>query len=256
MGSNKSIMTKFILIPQNTTTKNMRKYFNWLILKKIPYTPLDDTVYYRRFGIELDPVSKIRRVVNKNLLEKAYSKAWENRDYEIDKFWTRATYFWGFIVLIFGGYIALLTGDNTEKALNMHLDLFLILLGILFSISWYLVILGSKSWQKNWEEHIDYLEDFITGPLYKTVYLSGNRIYSVSKLNEVMAIVVIFVWGGLFLQHLMENFRLSFCKPTDWTATIAIALASIFSIILIFGYSSGKYKSKKNKFIDRWEVKC
>ena len=233
--------------------KKIRKYFNWLVIEKDTYSPLDENEYYKRFGIETDPATNERKVINEKLLEKAYTKAWENRDFEIDKFWTRAAYFWGFIVLIFGGYITLLTGDNTGKALNMHLDLYLLLLGVLFSISWYLVILGSKTWQRNWEAHIDFLENFISGPLYKTVFFSGNRFYSVSKLNEVMAIVVLFVWGGLFIQYLWENYSLTFCNPIDWTATIAIILTSIFATVLIFGYSSGSYKSTKNKFIDRWE---
>lgn len=233
--------------------KKIRKYFDWLIIQKEEYSPLDDNEYYKRFGITTDPTTGERKVTDKNLLEKAYTKAWENRDFEIDKFWTRAAYFWGFIVLIFGGYITILTGEHTQKALNMHLDLYLLLLGFLFSISWYLVILGSKTWQRNWEAHIDSLEDFVSGPLYKTVFYSGDRFYSVSKLNEVMAIVVVIVWSGLFGQYVFDNYSLTFCKRIGWTSTIAIFLTFVFATVLIFGYSSGSYKSTKNKYIDRWE---
>lgn len=235
--------------------KKNRTYFNWLIIQKKEYLPLDDNEYYNRFGVTTDTATGNRKVTNKDLLEKAYTKAWENRDFEIDKFWTRAAYFWGFIVLIFGGYITILTGEHTQKALNMHLDLYLLLLGVLFSISWYLVILGSKTWQLNWEEHIDNLENFVSGPLYKTVFYSGDRFYSVSKLNEVLAIVVIVVWCGLFGQYLFENYSLAFDKDIDLISTTAIFLTFVFATVLIFGYSSGSYKSTKKRYIDRLEHK-
>ena len=229
----------------------MRKYFNWLIQKKDFYTPLEDIEYYKQFGIEKEDGRYI--VKNKDLLEKAYEKAWENRDFEIDKFWTRAAYFWGFIVLIFGGYVTIIAGENTEKAIKMHLDLYFLLLGFLFSISWYLVILGSKSWQRNWEAHIDHLEDYVSGPLYKTIFYSGNRFYSVSKLNEVMAIVVIIVWCALLGQFFVSDFKLYNDGQIDFMASIAVVLTMLFAVVLKFGYSSGSYKSKKNRFIGRWE---
>lgn len=235
--------------------KKIRTYFDWLIIQKKVYSPLNDNEYYNRFGVATDLKTGDRKVIDKDLLEKAFARSWENRDFEIDKFWTRAAYFWGFIVLIFGGYITILTGEHTHKALNMHLDLYLLLLGFLFSISWYLVILGSKTWQRNWEEHIDSLENFVSGPLYKTVFYSGNRFYSVSKLNEVMAIVVIIVWSGLIGQYLFENCSLAFNKEIDWITTIAVFLTFVFAIVLRFGYSSGSKKSTKKGYIDRLEHK-
>jgi hypothetical protein len=41
-------------------------------------------------------------------------------------------------------------------------------LGFLFSLAWYFVNRGSGAWQRNWESHVDLLEDEIMGPLYKT----------------------------------------------------------------------------------------
>ncbi|MBB2151701.1 RipA family octameric membrane protein [Pedobacter gandavensis] len=231
----------------------MRKYLNWLILKKTKYTPLKTHEYYQKFGIEKNPITNEYKIKNKKILEKAYTKAWENRNFEIDKFWTRAAYFWGFIVLIFGGYITLLTNEHSNRALDIHLDLYLISLGMLFSVAWYLVILGSKSWQRNWEAHIDFLEDFISGPIYKTIFYSGDRFYSVSKLNEVMAIAVILVWGGLYGQFIRANYCFAINKKIDLMATSTIIITIIFMLVLCRGYSSGDYSSEKNKFIDRWE---
>jgi hypothetical protein len=227
------------------------KIKNLFFAEKEECPPLTEEEYYSRFGIEKDPDSGKYVVLNKKFLEKAYNKAWENRDFEIDKFWTRAAYFWGFIVLFFGGYITILTGEHSAKALSMHVDLYLLLLGLLFSITWLLVIQGSKSWQRNWEAHIDKLEDFVSGPLYKTIYFSGNNFYSVSKLNEVMAIVVILVWVGLFVQYLFENYYITFGKGIDILSTISILATMLFVIVLLFGYTSGSYKSELNKFFER-----
>lgn len=187
------------------------------------------------------------------MLEKAYTKAWENRDFEINKFWTRAAYFWGFIVLIFGGYLTLLTSEHNIKALAMNFDLYLLLLGFLFSLSWYLVIRGSKVWQENWEAHIDHLEDLVSGPLYRTIHYHGDRYYSVSKLNEILALVIIFVWCGLFYNYASKlTFTLNVFK-INYQITIPIIATIVIAFVLRFGYCMGDYKTTKNKFFDRWE---
>jgi hypothetical protein len=65
-----------------------------------------------------------------------------------------------------------------------------------------LIIRASKRWQENWEKHIDYLEDEITGPLYKTLYYSGKRYYSVSGINKILAWVVFVTWCFLVIQYI------------------------------------------------------
>jgi hypothetical protein len=148
---------------------------------KEPYRIIGEDEYGEYFSIDSE------KEAGKDRKKKAALKrAWANRDFEIDKFWTRSAYFWGFIVLIFGAYITVTTGKHASKAENMHLDLYLILLGGIFSVAWLLVIKGSKRWQESWEAHIDKLEDDITGPLYKTVYCNGDRFFSVSTYASIM----------------------------------------------------------------------
>ncbi|TFF40613.1 RipA family octameric membrane protein [Mucilaginibacter psychrotolerans] len=230
------------------------KIFGTFYLKQIDYTPLSDAEYYKRFGIKIEDVGK--PVENEKLLERAYLKAWENRDFEINKLWTRAAYFWGFIVLIFGAYFSLLTSAHPEKAIKLHLDLYLLLLGLLFSITWYLVLLGSKVWQQNWEAHVDRLENYISGPIYKTVYYSGRRFYSVSKLNEVIALTVTGVWIALLIQY-AQNYELIKSREgfsqIDWYVSISSLIAFVIAIVLRFGYSSGDYRVSGKGFFDRWE---
>lgn len=242
------------IIQKMMKKKYLIKFKELFFKKRFNYTPLQEDDYLKRFGIKR--VNSKLEVEDKNILEKAYTKAWENRDFEIDKFWTRAAYFWGFIVLIFGGYITLLTSEHNNKALEMYIDLYLLLLGFLFSLSWYLVIRGSKCWQENWEAHIDHLEDLVSGPLYKTIHYSGNRYYSVSKLNEIMALVVILVWCSLFYHYASKlSFNLNIHK-IDFQITLPIIATIIIAFVLRFGYCMGDYKSDKNKFLDRWERKA
>lgn len=74
-------------------------------------------------------------------------------------------------------------------------------------MGWYLANRGSKYWQKNWEEHVNFLEDISIGPLFKTVLNPRNsklhRIsmeypYSVSKINQILSLLVFFIWIFIF----------------------------------------------------------
>jgi hypothetical protein len=225
--------------------------------------PLSKKAYFEQFGLNTieDPATGDYIPVSskdKVLLEAAYQKAWECRNFEIDKSWSRSTYFWGFIALIFTGYVVLLTADPEKAIVDRqylsYVRLYIILLGFIFSLAWLLVIIGSKALQENWETHIDYLEDLITGPLYKTVFSPVRaHYYSVSKINEVMAFVTILVWAGLYIQYVQANnlylllnlFNQSVYQ-VDWNVTIPLVITIIFSIALIFGYPVTDYNLNKD----------
>jgi hypothetical protein len=222
--------------------------------KNSNFSPLSNFQYRQRFGI----------YDNKSLLKEAYNKAWEIRNFEIDKLWSRVAYFWGFIALIFGGYITIVTGEHHQKAEELNLDLYLILLGIIFSIAWLFVIRGSKRWQENWEAHIDKLEDTISGPLYKTIYCTHNPFYSVSKINEILACVIIVVWIWLFIQHSITKYKFvnpikCFSKINGFvTIPIVLTICCIIKLVFCGKTSGGEFKTTLEKdehgrFIDRTE---
>jgi hypothetical protein len=222
--------------------------FGWFFCKKEVFEAISSEAYFKRFlGDEDTPAYPSEK--NMNRLREAYKKAWECRNFEIDKFWSRSAFFWGFIVLIFTGYITLLTKENNSVSqANGYPIFYLMLMGFLFSLAWLLVIKGSKAWQENWEAHIDYLEDYISGPLYKTIWLSKEyKYYSVSKVNEVLAIITMFVWIGLIIKYI---FQYNLCIPflcTDWKdkidleIPIGVFVTCVFSVVLLFGYPAGKY---------------
>jgi hypothetical protein len=222
--------------------------------KKRYYPPFDEDdtgheEYYARFKLEAMPQKDGELDIKK--IEAAYNKAWEIRNFEIDKYWQRTAYFWGFIVIIFGGYISVLT--KRGEILNAYLEFYLISLGLLFSIGWFLVLLGSKTWYENWEGHIDLLEGYVSGPLYRIIRYKGKTFYSVSKINEMLAIAVGSVWLALFIQYLVENYRPSWPTHADWPVTITCGFVIIFIFIMTLCYPVDEYKSIKGKFFDRWE---
>jgi hypothetical protein len=161
------------------------------------YPIVSQKEYDKKFGVHEQSADNSRKPGKQ---EQALERAWITRNYEIDKFWQRSQFFWVFIAFVFTAYGAVQIGNPPRIYDTIpYIELYLILLGIIVSVAWLLVIKGSKFWQENWEAHIDRLEDDITGPLHKTVYTNGKNAFSVSRINEMLAWVVIVVWGLLFL---------------------------------------------------------
>lgn len=232
--------------------KRLKSCIDFFPQKRTPSPLISDENYYERFGIK--KIDNIYQITDTKKLEAAYEKAWENRNYEIDKSWTRALYFWGFIAAAFIAYTALITSEKNGIITAMHIDLLVIAMGIIFSIAWLLVIKGSKQWQENWEKHIDYLEDFISGRIHKTVLYSGKSHYSVSKLNKTMAFTVLLVWGTLFIQTLYNQLiNFNNLHNFDLILIITIVIVTLGIIfVMLYGYCVTDIYSKEGKgFIDR-----
>ena len=187
----------------------------------------------------------------------ALDRAWSNRDFEIDKYWSRATYFWAFIAATFAGYIAVSSGAM-DAGLKRHLGFMINCMGIIFSTAWVMVNAGSKQWQENWEKHIDMLEDEVTGPIYKTV-LDG-RSYSVSKINKTVSIFVLIIWILLALRGLYTEFyqtapvksirqamyaAISTSKP-EYHITVVITLVATL-LCLLYMIARGKTKKSEDR---------
>ncbi|MBL0919023.1 MAG: hypothetical protein IBJ14_09980 [Hydrogenophaga sp.] len=165
---------------------------------------------------------------------RALAFALDIRKFEIELYWKRATYFWGFIAAAFAAYAL------TYKSGTAHepwLSLLFSCLGIVFSWAWFLANRGSKFWQQNWERHVDLLEDMTLGPLYKTVATSPDvdiglfsaARYSVTKLNQILSLFVTLVWVPLIVKALLP-----FGTDRDFDgpkfAVAALTLASLWAL--------------------------
>lgn len=142
-------------------------------------------------------------------IENAYRQAAEIRKFEIELFWKRAGYFWAFIVSIYAAFFNVQKEFYYDKYTGFkHGTIPLLSLSALrffFCLAWLLSSYASKFWQENWENHIDLLEDYVTGPLHK-IYSAGKS-FSFSKINITAGYVVSFFSAGLFVFELVE-----FCR--------------------------------------------
>lgn len=161
-------------------------------------------------------------------IKKAYEQAARTREFEIGLYWKRAGYFWAFIVSIYTAFFSVQKEFyfTKDKGLEHGALALLVLsaLGFFFCVAWLLSNYASKHWQDNWENHMDLLEDGVTGPLYK-IYSAGKS-FSVSKINIAAGWVVSICSGGLFLFETVE-----FCKrlrsmPRSHTFIALVVLAA------------------------------
>lgn len=164
----------------------------------------------------------------------AYQRAHDIRKFEIERFWQRSTYYWVFILAAFTAHFALLGllfstfSDSANKHFDLPtlismpgLSLFALTITaffcLFFSYCWVLMNKGSVFWQKNWETHINMLDDEFSGNLYKTFlatnYKDGDFSccpldlkaydYSVSKITMLTSKVLFLASALLFLFYIV-----------------------------------------------------
>jgi hypothetical protein len=165
--------------------------------------------------------------------EEALKQALDIRKFEIELYWKRGTYFWTLIGAAFAGFVIL---EKEHQFFASHL---VTCLGFLFSLAWYLVNRGSSAWQRNWEAHVDLLEDDITGPLYKTVLeighyrlrdVSGAYWFSPSRVNSILSLAMLMVWIILLTRS-----QLHFSNTTpDRPAGLALTIGAVLTATMLF----------------------
>lgn len=203
------------------------------------YTDLTEETYKTDFKVESDT----------SIVKAAYEKAWASKNFEIDNYWKRATYFWAFQVASFTAYMAFLSSNYYQNnPANRQLLFFIVCIGVITSLAWVLINIGSKFWQRNWEKHVDMLEDKITGPLYKTVYMYKNEVtFSVSKINEIVSRFFVFIWVMLGFKYVSDNiiFQGTWRDIAIYEIT-AIFFTLYFVVAMFYGHGRGRFGANKN----------
>ena len=148
----------------------------------------EEDYFQAMFGEEFSEDDRASR----SRVRAALKLAHEIRQFEIRLYWHRSLFFWGFVLTLFAGLGLILTADG-ETALTKFMSVGIAALGFFTTCAWYYIEKGSKAWQHNWELHIDFLEDNITGKLHKTVLCLDDKdnFFSVSKITQT----VIFAFG-------------------------------------------------------------
>ena len=156
-------------------------------------------------------------------IEAALNRAHEIRQFEISLYWKRSLFFWGFVLTLFGVLGLMLTAEK-PTSLTDFMPVIIAPLGFFTTCAWYYIEKGSKAWMANWELHIDYLEDDITGKLHKTtLWLNGKRynFFSASKITQTVIfafgvfwfLTSVFVTLNALLPDKLECF---FCSATNF----------------------------------------
>jgi hypothetical protein len=177
--------------------------------------------------------------LNEKKTEQALEHALDIRKFEISLYWQRATYFWTLIAATFAGYFAVLSAEHME---DKYFNAFVLgCIGLIFSLAWFLANRGSKYWQENWENHVDLLEDGITGPLYKTILhrpkgnilsraIEGPAPYSVSQINQWVSLFTMAIWVSLVI-NVLPAFDLKHQVSSRHTAIGAITVLAVLLIL-------------------------
>lgn len=172
-----------------------------------------------------------------NKLKKRYDIAIDTRKFEIDLFWKRSLFFWGFIASAFVAFVAF-SGDKTN---NFFLKSIVTLFGLVCSFCWTLANRGSKYWQENWESQVEKIEDDITGPMFKKpaqiqkkFWWFRARRFSVGKLTISLSDYITIIWFGLCLHNFCQLPSVKSCWPCQFESYTALFWFFIFTISWLF----------------------
>lgn len=182
------------------------------------------------------------------------------RKFEIELYWKRTSFFWTIIGSIIAGYFIVFS--KSDNSTNSNKILFCLAnLGLIFSVGWYFVNRGSKFWQVNWEKHMDTIEDDIIGPLYKTTInkeyyrkkffrLVSPFPFSVSKINQVLNLVLISFWLLIIVDFSINNLKFNlFLLKNYYSFFTLTGFASVFAVFSLFVFTQTEINNgfKKNK---------
>lgn len=162
--------------------------------------------------------------------DKILQYAADVRKFEIEKFWQRSIFFWGFIGAAFVAYAQLFGKYDRD------LSFFVACFGLICSVAWTLQNRGSKYWQEAWEAKVESVESDVLGvnlfanrePLQRKGFW-GAQTFSVSKLTIALSDFTVLVWIALAA----KSFPLLDLPSVPYCAVIAAAVTMIY-IVLFF----------------------
>lgn len=196
--------------------------------------------YFERLGFPQTIVTRGRLA--------ALSRAHDLRKFEIENYWRRSTYFWGFQLVAFA---ALALSKNEEKYHSLTV-LVIAVVGALAAFTSILSARGSKFWQSNWESHVDFLEDEIEGKLHKTALVGKSGIsYSVSRVNERFLELLFAGWLVVFgiTAGLLLFPALSALSPAC-AATLQVLFLSSALVLGMIWLKQGQKSSIRDRAFD------
>lgn len=209
---------------------------------RIPNDPKLEERYLQNAGKILFFGTVARRaptLPNLDQMKEAFSIAHDNRKLEIQLFWQRSLFFWGFVAAAFVGY-----GAAYEKAPG--LATLLSFFGLVCSVAWSVGNRGSKYWQEYWEQKVSFLQHYTTGNIFydreprkESIWkIYAPRRNSVSKLAMGLSDYAVGVWLVLLLHSMLR--RMEVVVINFETALPIAALVTLIYCLLMIRYSKSE----------------
>jgi len=158
------------------------------------------------------------------------------RKFEIDLFWRRSLFFWGFISAAFVAYGVLIRNSDKEFALAVSC------FGLICSFAWTLQNRGSKYWQEAWEQKVETVEkDVLGAPLFsnwepvKKKGLWGAAKFSVSKLAIALSDFTVLIWLVLIWKTNLLQVQIVAASSSSLGNVLAIATVIYMAALFIRG---------------------
>jgi hypothetical protein len=182
-------------------------------------------------------------------MAKALDIALAARQFEIEMYLKRTTYFWTLLGAALAGYLAVQSIDPQKmdfKDKNFY-SFMISIIGLVISLGWSMANKGSKYWHENWENHVMVLSKEIVGPIFNITlsrpdsdgfihgvlaYFTRPGRYSVTKINILFSWFMLVIWIALLINSIHFLHPVSYISPRYVIVTIAGILAIV---LIIFG---------------------
>jgi hypothetical protein len=192
--------------------------------------------------------------VDIKVMNAKYDASVRGVEFELELFWKRSLFFWGFI----GGALVAFSAADKHLLLQSVIASF----GFVCSMVWTLANRGSKYWYESWEAELVRAEIAVTGRLYgyetpeKTEkeylkkWLQGRR-YSPSRLTIALSDYVVFLWLCLLVSmvaRIVSHFQcMQISKDCLAWLTCSFILFSIAYAVLLLRFCHVKNEKAKTQ---------
>ncbi len=189
-----------------------------------------------------------RKKKQSEVLKTILDRAYDIRKFELDLYWKRATYFWGFLVAIFAGFFIV---NDQSKKFDFYIQLGVACIGLIFSLAWYLVNRGSTYWVTNYERLIDAIEEYLGISFYNLNLENGKSFwgfsyyaFSVSRINIIVSFFIFFIWLSVVVVMLFLNIKENYQQSIDFLLCAITIVTLLFMLFLI----SSKSRNDNSNF--------
>ena len=171
--------------------------------------------YFQALGIGADDKCKLKA---------ALELAHDIRQFEIELYWKRATYFWAFQLIAFSALGLLLKDGHISPLSQLPLGRLLIPapIGVITAFAGYLTARGAKFWQQNWESHVDILEDVTKERLTHVILCRHPPQFSVSRVNQKLLGYLTLGWFGVLIVGAIPEAADYLKGHSSWLGYIAL----------------------------------